>query len=112
MCAQITHAAGESIEKELPPGTNAVVLECENETQLRGIAKKLSLAGIPHIPIQEIDPPWNGQMTAIGCVPLNDRSVIKKILSSLPLLGSRKALGVRKDTPSANAQTLVESPVE
>lgn len=89
MAAQITHAAGESITEELPPNTNAVVLAAKNEIEIRQIARKLELAGIPHVAIREIDPPWDGQMTAIGIVPVENRALVKKFLSSLPLLGKR-----------------------
>ncbi len=81
------HAAGESIQGPLPPNTNAVVLAVDNEHQLREIAAKLSIQGVPHILIRETDEPYAGQCTAIGVVPLEDRSKIKKIVSSLNLLG-------------------------
>lgn len=90
MAAQICHASGESIIEKLTPNTNAVVLSAKDETHLRSIEKKLSLEGVPHVPIIEIDFPYSGQMTAIGVVPLSDRSKVKKIFSSLPLLGREK----------------------
>lgn len=89
-----------------------MVLACKNETQLREIAKKLSLSAISHICIQEIDPPWNGQMTAIGVVPLQDRQPVKKILSSLPLLGRVSKDTQLKANPKRHAQILSEDPVE
>lgn len=82
------HAVGESIQVEHPPGTNAIVLQVSTEHELRQIAKKLSLTGVKHTLIQEVDPPYAGQCTAIGIVPLYDRSLIKPILSKLPLLRS------------------------
>lgn len=82
------HAVGESIAEEHPPGTNAVVLQVPNEHELRLIAKHLSLAGVKHTLIQEVDPPYAGQCTAIGVVPMVDRSVIKPIVSKLSLLSS------------------------
>lgn len=85
--AQIVHAVGDSVQEPHQPGTNAVVLSVSSELEIRVVAKKLQLAGIPHTIIQEIDMPWNGQITAIGLVPTADRAAIKKILSSLPLLG-------------------------
>lgn len=57
-----------------------------SERELRQIAKKLSLTGVKHTLIQEVDPPYAGQCTAIGVVPLIDRSIIKPIVSKLPLL--------------------------
>lgn len=90
MAAQIVHASGESIKEKLTPNTNAVVLSVKDETELQSIQKRLSLEGVPHVPIVEIDLPYTGQMTAIGIVPLSDRSKVKKIFSSLPLLGREK----------------------
>jgi len=74
--------------EEHPPGTNAIVLSVSSERELRQIAKKLSLTGVKHTLIQEVDPPYAGQCTAIGVVPLIDRSIIKPIVSKLPLLRS------------------------
>lgn len=100
MAAQITHAAGESIVSELPPGTNAVVLAAKDETELILVAKKLQISGIKHAVIREIDPPYDGQITAIGIVPLLDRKPLKPILSTLPLLGKKLSPGERKETSS------------
>lgn len=44
-------------------------------------------AGIEHVQVREPDAPWNGQMTAIGLVPVADRSIVKGVLGKLPLLG-------------------------
>jgi hypothetical protein len=100
--AQIVHAAGESVSGELPPNTNAVVLAAKDETELRAVARKLQLAGVPHVLIQEVDPPFDGQCTAIGVVPLAERAKVKPILSKLPLLGARP-----KDAGSEPAPTNV-----
>lgn len=96
MAAQIVHAAGESTETEIEPGTNAVVLAARDEIELRQIAGRLAKAGVKHCLIQEIDPPWSGQCTAIGCMPTRDRKALRKILSSLPLLKDLCAGGVSK----------------
>ena len=88
--AQIVHGAGESIRSPLPPETSAIVLEVRDESHLLTIAKQLQLHGVPHVLIREIDAPFTGQCTAIGVVPLTDRSKVKKIFSSLPLLGKMK----------------------
>jgi len=50
------------------------------------VADKLKSAGVLHIVVREIDPPYTGQATAIGIAPILDRKRIKPILSSLPLL--------------------------
>lgn len=86
MCAQITHAAGESVAEEVPIGTNAVVLSVKDEFELRQISKQLSAKAIKHILIQEIDPPYDGQATAIGVSPIAERNEIRKVLSKLALL--------------------------
>ena len=38
--------------------------------------------------IREIDPPYSGQATAIGVIPLEDRNQVKKIFNKLKLLGA------------------------
>lgn len=86
MAAQIVHAAGESISSAHPPHTHVVVLAVENEAQLLSIAKRLDAAGIEHKVIREVDEPYTGQHTAIGVFPVTDRSAVRKITSSLPLL--------------------------
>jgi len=40
---------------------------------------------VPHKPIIENDPPWNGQLTAIGLVPA-PKSQLKGLLRRYPLL--------------------------
>lgn len=89
LAAQVVHAAGESSPGNLDPGTNAVVLEVENESALVALERQLQRAGVCHVSIREPDPPWDGALTAIGLVPLTDRSVVKPILSKLPLLGKK-----------------------
>lgn len=86
LAAQVVHAAGESSPGNLDRGTNAVVLAVRSEAELAALARKLALAGIPHTVIDEPDPPWNGQLTAIGLVPTADRAAVKPLLSCLPLL--------------------------
>lgn len=81
----IIHAAGESSTGNLPPHTYAVALTVPDEAALRVLARRLGMAGILHRGIYETDPPWNGQMMAIGLYP-EQRSKLKKLLSSLPLL--------------------------
>jgi len=105
MAAQIVHASGESIKGPLPPHTNAVVLSVKNQAELLVIATKLQLAGIPHILIREVDPPYDGHATAIGIVPLSDRREVKKIVSGLPLLGKKdKLCSVEKEISQVQSQ--------
>lgn len=88
--AQIVHAAGESSPGNLNSGTNAVVLGVDSEAALYLLQRQLARAGVPHVAVTEPDTPWDGALTAIGIVPLADRSIVKPILSKLPLLGATK----------------------
>jgi hypothetical protein len=81
------HAAGESSPGNLPEGTNAVVLSVAGEVELLDLAWRLTAAGVAHKLICEPDRPWCGQATGIGIVPVADRSALRPLLSSLPLLG-------------------------
>lgn len=87
LAAQLVHAAGESSPTRVPIGTNAVVLSVPNEVALMALAWRLTAAGVPHTVIYEPDAPWLGQATAIGLDPIADRSALRPLLSSLPLLG-------------------------
>lgn len=60
-----------------------------SEAALGLIDRQLQKLGIPHVAIREPDAPYNGALTAIGLVPLLDRSVVKPLLSRLPLLGRK-----------------------
>ncbi len=91
LAAQVVHAAGESSPGNLPHATNAVVLAVPDESTLREYQARLERAGVPHVPIHEPDAPWNGQLTAIGLVPVADRAPLRPLLSSLPLLGKERA---------------------
>ena len=85
ICAQITHAAGESarLAPELPADTHAVVLGVPDETALLEVAARLSVAGIRYVLVRE--PDMGGAATAIGCCP-GDRKPLRKPLSNLPLV--------------------------
>jgi len=93
LTAQIVHAAGESAPGNLNSGTHAVVLSVRSESALMLLERQFRRAGISHVAIREPDPPYNGALTAIGLAPLADRSMIKKIISRLPLFGREKRLG-------------------
>lgn len=85
LAAQLVHAAGESSPGDLPEGTNAVVLAVPNEAALHAVAARLRSAGVDFVAIHEPDPPWNGQLTALGLRPTR-KEAVQKQLSSLPLL--------------------------
>jgi hypothetical protein len=80
------HAAGESAPGDLASGTHAVVLSVPNEDPLRSVQFNLRKREIPHIAIEEPDPPWNGQLMAIGLIPTTDKKKISRALGRLPLL--------------------------
>jgi hypothetical protein len=84
LAAQVTHAAGESAGGLLRPGTYAVVLQAPKD-HLESLEEVLEAQDIPHRAIRENDPPYSGELMAIGVCP-NERSKLKKYFSSLPLL--------------------------
>lgn len=85
MAAQLVHASGESFHHGAQK-TMAVVLAVRDEAHLVDLESQLLRDGIPHRAIREPDHPWDGQLLAIGVVPLVDRNTIKHITGSLGLL--------------------------
>ena len=85
LAANVVHAAGESSPGFLPAGTYAVVLAVPDEPALVKLAARLYRAGLPFVTVLEPDPPWSGQMMAIGVVPAR-KEALRKHLSSIPLL--------------------------
>jgi hypothetical protein len=84
--AQTIHAAGESSHGLLlPEGTYAVALHARSELELQAVEAKLKAAGIPHRAIREPDPPYVGELMAIGIHPIAGEEV-RRLLSSLPLV--------------------------
>lgn len=86
----IAHAAGESSTGDLDPGTYAIVLATKSEKELQDVLMVLEVNKVDFTPIYEPDPPWNGQLMAIGLKPI-PRNVGRKLLSCLP---SYKGYGV------------------
>jgi hypothetical protein len=84
VAAQLVHAAGES--GPAPSGTRSVVLAVPNEDALRSIQLQLRKRDIPCVAIEEPDPPWNGQLMAIGLMPTSNKKLISKALGRLRLL--------------------------
>lgn len=62
-----------------------MVLAASSEQQLRAIAARLAVAGVPHKLVVENDEPYTGQAMAIGVTP-GERSKLKKYFTKLPLL--------------------------
>lgn len=83
--AQLIHAAGESSPGNLPKTTFAVALTCRDESELQQLAIRLDHAGISFKLICEPDEPYNGQLMAIGILPVR-KSRVRRLLSNLPLL--------------------------
>jgi len=83
--AMLVHAAGESSPGNLAEGTYAVVLEVPDESALRAVKARLSLAQVALVPVYEPDAPFDGQLMALGLVPVRKEDV-RRHLSSIPLL--------------------------
>jgi peptidyl-tRNA hydrolase len=83
--AQLIHAAGHSSSGKLPNGTFAVALTVKDEDELRQLAERLKANSIPHELIFEPDPPYNGQLMALGISP-GYKSSFRRYLSNLPLV--------------------------
>lgn len=81
----LVHAAGESAPGDLPPTTYAVVLAVPTESELARVADLLERKDIAFVAIREPDPPWSGQLMALGCRP-GEKGVVGRWLSHLPLL--------------------------
>ena len=84
LAAQVAHAAG-SYGKH-PEGTYVVVLGVESQEALEALGRELERSGVGFTRVLEPDPPWNGQLTAIGCDLVHDRTPVRKVVASLPLL--------------------------
>ncbi len=89
VCAQIVHAAGESSPGDLPVGTCAVVLAVENEARLLALERLLVENSVQFAAIREPDPPYGGQLMALGLAPI-DKSAVYPLLKKLPLLKELK----------------------
>lgn len=95
IAAQLVHAAGESSPGDLKSGTYAVVLAARSEAHLLELAACLRQAHVPHVLVEEPDPPWNGATMAIGIVPTTDRKRVQQVLGRLPLLRRSSSLKTR-----------------
>jgi hypothetical protein len=61
------------------------VLAVPDESALRAVLARLELAQVPLRRIEESDPPFKGQLMAIGLEP-GRKEVLRRYLSSIPLL--------------------------
>lgn len=103
--AQVVHAAGESALSRVPKGTHAVVLQVDNQLNLKTISNQLDDKSIDHVVISESDKPYCGELTAIGLMPITseERDEVKKVLSSLKLYGGKHLGCEEAKTSSAPA---------
>ncbi len=97
-CVQLLHAAGESSYLELggqyrhwplPVGTRAVALSAPNQAALEALETELRSAGIAHAAIREPDPPYLGQLLALGAAPA-PRKQVGRFFKKLSLIGKAK----------------------
>jgi hypothetical protein len=79
----VVHAADES--GPAPSGTFAFALAVPDEPALVALADRLEAAGVQLARIHEPDPPWNGQLTALGIRPQR-KEALRRHLSSIPKL--------------------------
>ena len=84
MVANTVHAAGESAG--VPSGTFAVALATAGQEELEAVHEHLESLGIPHQAIREAQGEYAGQLMAIGVEPLTDRTKLRKVVSSIPLV--------------------------
>lgn len=85
LAAQLIHAAGETGAGLR--GMFAVALAVGGEAELLQIEDRLRFYEVPYRAIREPDPPWCGQLMAIGVVPAaRDDRQIRRVLRHLPLL--------------------------
>ena len=74
----------ESSPGDLSAGTYAVVLQADADGLLE-LEQRLQDGCVPHRAIRENDPPYAGQLLAIGLTP-GPKKEVRKHVSSLPLL--------------------------
>ena len=65
-----------------PPGTVAVALAARDQAHLLELRDVLVRSGLPHVLIAECD----GEPMAIGLEPTRDRTAVRRVLSSVPLV--------------------------
>jgi hypothetical protein len=83
--AQVVHAAGESSDGTLAPGTYAVALGVPDEPALKALADHLESLGVPIHRVEEATGKYAGQLMALGVEP-GPKSERGRHLSHLPLL--------------------------
>lgn len=84
MIANTIHAAGESAG--VPPGTFAVGLATADQAELEQVKERLAELQIPYAAIVETQGEHAGELMAIGIEPVEERALVRKAVSSLPLV--------------------------
>lgn len=87
--ANLLHASGESFALSKTPWEDNIIgvaLHAKDEAHLLELEAKLRARDIPHHVVIEVDAPYTNQVMAIGLYPTRNRDLIRKVLSSLPLL--------------------------
>jgi hypothetical protein len=89
--AQTVHASDESSPGRdfIPKNMHVVVLAVPNEAELAKVETRLREVGVEHAAVREVDPPYSGQLMAIGLFPCF-KDDVRQYLSSLPALRARK----------------------
>lgn len=87
--AQLLHAAGESSDGKLSPGTYAVALAADSQLELERTARRLEEHGVPFHRVMESHGQYAGQLMALGIEP-GPKSVRGRYLSNMPLLSMER----------------------
>lgn len=85
MMAQAVHAAEYSTPHPIPDNMNAVILGIPNKEELFKIGQELTALDINHTCIYEPDPPFLGEMTAIGVSPIYKTEITERIFRKYKL---------------------------
>lgn len=91
IAAQVAHAAGSGSERH-PPDVHVVVLQVPDVEGLGRIHSHLCAEGIPNTLVVESDPPYQSQPMSIGLELVRERESVRRVLSSLALLGKEASL--------------------
>lgn len=82
--ANTIHAADESTGA--PQGMSALGLATADEAELEQLLLKLQALGITCSAIRESEGEYAGQLMAIGVEPVDDRTLVRRAVSQLPLV--------------------------
>lgn len=83
-CAQLIHAAGESVKDPVPNSTHAVALHAESEADLIALESSLNTSGVCFVSIRE--PDCNNELMAIGLLPQVRTKQLRKFMCKFALI--------------------------